>query len=346
MEGTRGRTDAGEPFPCLCDLEVWGPPLVAIASPRSPGTVRRMTSVREHEVFDDIAQGVIGRVSKSMAVLFSDGDRNQFSGIFFRNGSDRFVVTAGHAVRAVKNWNSLRIASKERPASSKPPGRISVCRMRRSRSHRDITDIALIALTPEFADSVGALWFDDESIDSSALRPGSLVFAMGIFAQHTRLHPLSGQVHVYKPAAYATVVSPRSPGLLDPKADPRVDIFLEFDPENTLLEDPTGVPLSDGQVHPSGLSGAGVFLAPGFPDDGSMWSPTEVKLVAIQSGFLPDRLLLRAKRAEHIRQWIAEYRRTRPVNLDPSRCGAIGISGKQCKRALRAGKRLCWQHRG
>ena len=123
-----------------------------------------------------------------------------------------------------------------------------------------------------------------------------------------------------------------------------VDFFLEYDPENTHIDDPAGELPSAETTHPAGLSGGGVFIAPSLPDDESIWSPLGAKLVAIQSGFLPGKRLLRVKRAEHILRWIAEYRKNPEVEMDPARCGAIGINGKQCRRKLRSGERLCWQH--
>ncbi len=171
-----------------------------------------------------------------------------------------------------------------------------------------------------------------------------MVCVAGIFAQHTQSHPLSSQVHVYKPAAYTSIVSPRSPGLLKLKLDPSIDLFIEFDPEDTTWEDADGLRLGDQDTYPYGLSGGGVFLVPPVPGDDSMWNPAEAKLVAIQSAFLPDKRLLRVKRAEVIRPWIEEYRRTFRVDVDSRLCGAITIGGKQCQRAPQRGKRVCWQH--
>jgi hypothetical protein len=255
-----------------------------------------------------LTTAVAERVKRSIAILASDHAQNQFSGVFVCYEGRVVLVTASHCLADVGDAKTLKIATYGHMSGGVPIGDLASVRVRMESSDpAPREDIAAFAIPGSLVEELGVVPVGQEDCSSRDLNPGRLVVLPGFPSELLTVVSSSPVAVRPTPFIFFSNVAKRSP---DPEElttpfDPQVDVFVEYSPERLRRSEDE---VRMRSIHPRGFSGAGLFSVPGLAD-GKLWSPSGVKLAAVQSSYLPVSGLLRAKRIDllpHLMRYFSE----------------------------------------
>ncbi|MFN0243481.1 MAG: hypothetical protein ACKVWV_11370 [Planctomycetota bacterium] len=261
----------------------------------------RKTALVPREVVPHVLQAAKQWAMRRTAGLVAPKVNEQFSGTFVRFGDTPFIATAQHCLANVHDIDDVMAFSYERPLATTP------LKWRAKIVDRHF-DTALLELDPDSALALDPEWITLETVNSEATGPGSTVCFVGFPSAPPLTHELPGTAGglALTPIAYGTNVTIRDiPPLRSDNRQPDedVDLFLEYDTENTV-DNGTGhqivAPL------PFGLSGAGVFSI-SVSAEPQLWSPSQCRLVGTVSSYLGSARLIRATRSESLRVLYDRY---------------------------------------
>ncbi|MBL8693172.1 MAG: trypsin-like peptidase domain-containing protein [Planctomycetes bacterium] len=236
---------------------------------------------------DAFIQMAFERLSWAVAGCFLD---ESFSGVFLRDGSCVYLVTAGHAVRS-DDWNDLKVISRGRPLA-KARGKFRMLALPKE----DRLDVAVLELDPEFAAWLKVCPLERQSVGSRAAKPGKSVLLIGFPQQLAS--KAGSRLSVVRPAIFLARITKTSlrkiaqSVCLEDRPNRKVDIYLDGDPKGMNYgADPS-------RFNPKGLSGSPVFTIHA-PPSGGLYSSDQLKLCGIQSGSLLALRLLRVVKCEY-----------------------------------------------
>lgn len=152
-------------------------------------------------------------------------------------------------------------------------------------------DIAALKIAKASNNQLRSTLFDLSSQGAADISEGTSAVIFGFpgeIALHAQ-HKVTGQrgVAVFPYAALQNIMAfPSSLTDVDNPTDPKIDFFTDFDQD-------------DDSCDPRGMSGGGAWAIPKVKE-GELWSPSQTKLLGIQSGLYRERKLLRLVRIERV----------------------------------------------
>jgi len=267
-------------------------------------------SAENNQVLESVAEFIkshVGAVSHEWIISEQEKktEADSFSCVFVQNDTKFYVVTARHCLEYLNESSRIMIST----FNNRWPGEIIPLDFKDNvnfgMSKNKRIDICYLELDKKTARSLKVNFFPSYNSISQAYKYDTRVCLIGFPKQflEQRFTLNTSNIPKYnllvKPFICWTNISNRIPeetSVFDYQPDLNLDIYLEYDPRK-IHDVNTDNILPD--IRPQGMSGCGVFEVP-IERKNKIWSPSDIKLIGIQSSYYPRNKLLKATKIEHL----------------------------------------------
>lgn len=218
----------------------------------------------------------------------SNIDLTVFSGVFFQDNGRYCVLTAKHCLEDIQKPHTLSLSNYGAQTLNAKFVYLKDFEVKSGLAKTDV-DIAVIELSPDYAQKLNAEWVSRERIHE-IVSVGDAVYVVGFPKAMIKRNALDNRfVHPAPYAAFTMIADPPpSESAMNP-VDDSVDFFVHFEGSTDSKE-------HKQPFNPGGMSGCGIFTFDPIPrDPGRLWVPN-IRLVGIQSSVFQKRFL-RGKKA-------------------------------------------------